>query len=102
MQFSVRHLLNRYVYLGLGVVPILPFVGIGVLERKDCSGHANTLRCAEELGFEGCNTSRAAHVYGVGKVSMRTYPEYTVSFETPRCPANAVTEYPCPMNSIAR
>src|SRR6478752_3493826 len=34
-EFSVRHVLDRYVHPGLGVVAILPFVGIGVLEGKD-------------------------------------------------------------------
>ena len=69
-QFGIRHLRDRYTHPNFALIPILPFVRVRILQGKDRSGDAHTLRCGEQLGFKCLNTSRASHGYGVAKVRI--------------------------------
>ena len=80
------------VHSALSVVPILPFVGIGVLERKDCSRHANTLRCGQELISSAATRAARPCLWRRKSLECARIHSYIAFFETPRCPASAVTE----------
>src|SRR3954451_18964234 len=73
-EFGVGHLRDRYTHPSFALIPVLPFVRISVLQGKDCSSDADALRCGEEFVFEGSNTSRAAHAYGVAEVRIPIDP----------------------------